>query len=84
MGVLKFNSRTFSPEVSKISYFFLMLFGHIVAKFQINCFAGGGVIFRTRGHENLGLRTFSLLLQMADFFVGEGGSIWSQKSNCWS
>ena len=30
------NSRTLSPRVSKISDFFFMPFGHIVAKFQVD------------------------------------------------
>ena len=30
------NSKTLSPRLSKISDFFFMPFGHIVAKFQVN------------------------------------------------
>ena len=57
-----------------------MPFGHIVAKFQENWYARevAAVIFRTRGHEKLGIWTFLFLFKMAE--ICGGGGIWGKKT----
>ena len=54
------NSRTLSPKVSKISDFFFMPFGHIVAKFQVDLSARGLVqsFFEQEVMKNKGLPNF--------------------------
>ena len=74
------NSRTLSLRVYKISDFFFMPFGHIVAKFQVDWSARGLLqsFFEQEVMKNKGYEYFCFCLKWLKFVAGYNLGSWKQ------